>query len=287
MKQLKITQQITKRENESLEKYLSEVAKYDMVTPQEEVELAKRIREGDDVALEKLVRANLRFVVSVAKQYQHAKMQLGDLINEGNIGLITAAQRFDETRGFKFISYAVWWIRQSIMKAIGENSRLIRVPVNRISDMNKIKKAFNELEQKYNREPSDEELAAVLDISEKEVRAVTSVFTGFVSLDKPVGEGETETLVNIIANNDAPDSDNKLMAESLQSEVQRFLNILPERERKVVEMAYGINAERQRATLDEIGYALGVSRERVRQLRESALRKLKKSSQKALLQKYL
>lgn len=286
MRQLKIVKQITNRENQSLDKYLQEIGKVDLITAEEEVKLAKRIREGDHLALEKLAKANLRFVVSVAKQYQNNGMSLGDLINEGNVGLIKAAARFDETRGFKFISYAVWWIRQSIMQALAEQSRIVRLPLNRVSSLNKISRTFSELEQKFQREPSEEELAEVLQMTTDEVRDNLKVSGRQVSVDAPFASGETNSLLDVLEDDstDTPDSD--LMMDSLRKEIQRALATLTDREAEVIGSYFGLNGE-QAMTLEEIGEKFNLTRERVRQIKEKATRRLRHSSRSKSLRAYL
>ena len=252
MRQLKISKQITNRESQSLDKYLQEIGKVDLLTPDEEVELAKRIKEGDQIALEKLTKANLRFVVSVAKQYQNQGLSLGDLINEGNLGLIKAAQRFDETRGFKFISYAVWWIRQSILQALAEQSRIVRLPLNRVGSLNKISKTFSELEQKYEREPSPEELAEVLDVTTAEVVDTMKISGRHVSMDAPFVQGEENSLLDVLENDSEETPDSGLMNDSLRREVQRALSTLTQREADVITFYFGLNGEHS-MTLEEIG----------------------------------
>jgi len=286
MKQLKIVKQITNRESQSLDKYLQEIGKVDLITADEEVQLARRIREGDQVALEKLAKANLRFVVSVAKQYQHNSMSLGDLINEGNLGLIKAASRFDETRGFKFISYAVWWIRQSIMQALAEQSRIVRLPLNRVSSLNKISRTFSELEQKYQRDPSPEELADVLDIAPEEVADNMKNSNRQVSMDAPFVTGEGNSLLDVLENDQVETTDSALMEESLRREVQRALSTLTARESDVISFYYGLNKEHA-MTLEEIGEKFGLTRERVRQIKEKATKRLRHSSRSRALRTYL
>jgi RNA polymerase primary sigma factor len=286
MRQLKIVKQITNRENQSLDKYLTEIAKVDLITAEQEAELAKRIRNGDQIALEKLVKANLRFVVSVAKQYQNNGMSLGDLINEGNVGLIKAASRFDETRGFKFISYAVWWIRQSIMQALAEQSRIVRLPLNRVGSLNKISKAFSELEQKYHREPSVEEIANLLDITVDEVMNNQQLSGRHVSVDAPFVQGEENSLLDVLQDNGEQTPDQGLMEGSLRKEVQRALSTLSERESLVISSYFGLDGS-QAMTLEEIGEKFDLTRERVRQIKEKATRKLKNSTRSKLLKAYL
>ena len=285
MKQLKIVKLITNRESQSLDKYLQEISKIDLITADEEVKLARRIKEGDQMALEKLTKANLRFVVSVAKQFQHKNFSLGDLINEGNLGLIKAAQRFDETRGFKFISYAVWWIRQSIMQAIAEQSRIVRLPLNRVGALNKISKIFAELEQKYEREPSPEELAEVLDISTTEVVRNMRISGRQVSVDAPFVSGEENNLLDLLEN-DHETPDTGLMVDSLQREVKRALSKLTQRESEVIAFYFGLNGEHS-MTLEEIGEKFNLTRERVRQIKEKATLRLRHSSRSKVLRTYL
>ncbi|MCC5946453.1 MAG: sigma-70 family RNA polymerase sigma factor [Bernardetiaceae bacterium] len=286
MRQLKISKQITNRESQSLDKYLQEIGKVDLLTPDEEVELAKRIREGDQVALEKLTKANLRFVVSVAKQYQNQGLSLGDLINEGNLGLIKAAQRFDETRGFKFISYAVWWIRQSILQALAEQSRIVRLPLNRVGSLNKISKTFSELEQRYEREPSPDELADELELTSAEVVDTLKISGRHVSMDAPFVQGEENTLYDVLENDLEEKPDSELMNDSLRREVQRALSTLTQREADVISLYFGLNGEHQ-LTLEEIGERFGLTRERVRQIKEKAIRRLRHTSRSKSLKPYL
>lgn len=286
MRQLKISKQITNRESQSLDKYLQEIGKVDLLTPDEEVELAKRIREGDQMALEKLTKANLRFVVSVAKQYQNQGLSLGDLINEGNLGLIKAAQRFDETRGFKFISYAVWWIRQSILQALAEQSRIVRLPLNRVGSLNKISKTFSELEQKFEREPSPDELADVLDVTTSEVVDTMKISGRHVSMDAPFVQGEENSLLDVLENDMEETPDNGLMTDSLRREVQRALSTLTQREADVITLYFGLNGEHS-MTLEEIGEKFNLTRERVRQIKEKAIRRLRHTSRSKALKPYL
>lgn len=286
MRQLKITKSITNRESASLDKYLQEIGKEELITAEEEVQLAKRIKEGDEEALEKLTRANLRFVVSVAKQYQNQGLSLPDLINEGNLGLIKAARRFDETRGFKFISYAVWWIRQSILQALAEQSRIVRLPLNQVGSLNKINKAYSKLEQEHEREPSTEELAEATDIPIEKVADTLRVSGKHVSIDAPLIAGEESTLVEVLPNNDSPSADAALMKESLEKEVERALSTLTERERDVIKLFYGIGVAHP-LTLEEIGDKFNLTRERVRQIKEKAIRRLRHSSRSKLLLPYL
>ena len=286
MRQLKISKQITNRESQSLDKYLQEIGKVDLLTPDEEVELAKRIKEGDQIALEKLTKANLRFVVSVAKQYQNQGLSLGDLINEGNLGLIKAAQRFDETRGFKFISYAVWWIRQSILQALAEQSRIVRLPLNRVGSLNKISKTFSELEQKFEREPSPEELAEVLEVTTSEVIDTMKISGRHVSMDAPFVQGEENSLLDVLENDSEEKPDSGLMTDSLRREVQRALSTLTQREADVIIVYFGLNGEHA-MTLEEIGEKFSLTRERVRQIKEKAIRRLRHTSRSKTLKPYL
>lgn len=286
MRQLKISKQITNRESQSLDKYLQEIGKVDLLTPDEEVELAKRIRSGDQLALEKLTKANLRFVVSVAKQYQNQGLSLGDLINEGNLGLIKAAQRFDETRGFKFISYAVWWIRQSILQALAEQSRIVRLPLNRVGALNKISKTFSELEQKYEREPSPDELAEQLEVTINEVVETMKISGRHVSMDAPFVQGEENNLYDVLEDNSEEKPDDGLMNDSLRREVQRALSTLTKRESDVVTLYFGLN-KHQAMTLEEIGEKFNLTRERVRQIKEKAIRRLRHTSRSKALKPYL
>lgn len=286
MRQLKISKQITNRESQSLDKYLQEIGKVDLLTVDEEVELAKRIKAGDQIALEKMTKANLRFVVSVAKQYQNQGLTLGDLINEGNLGLIKAAQRFDETRGFKFISYAVWWIRQSILQALAEQSRIVRLPLNRVGSLNKISRTFSELEQKYEREPSAEELADVLEVTTAEVLDTMKISGRHVSMDAPFVQGEENSLLDVLENDDKETPDSGLMNDSLRREVQRALSTLTQRESDVIALYFGLNGEHA-LTLEEIGEKFNLTRERVRQIKEKAIRRLRHTSRSKALKPYL
>ena len=273
------------RESASLDKYLQEIGKEDLITVEEEVELAQRIRKGDQRALEKLTRANLRFVVSVAKQYQNQGLSLPDLINEGNLGLIKAAEKFDETRGFKFISYAVWWIRQSILQALAEQSRIVRLPLNQVGSLNKINKAFSRFEQEHERRPSPEELAETLDLPAEKVADTLRVSGRHISVDAPFVEGEDNSLLDVLVNDDSPVADKTLINESLSTEVERALATLTERERDIIRLFFGINC--QEMTLEEIGEKFGLTRERVRQIKEKAIRRLRHSSRSKLLKTYL
>ncbi|MDD2243310.1 MAG: RNA polymerase sigma factor RpoD/SigA [Dysgonamonadaceae bacterium] len=285
MRQLKITKSITNRESASLDKYLQEIGREDLITVEEEVELAQAIKKGDKKALEKLTRANLRFVVSVAKQYQNQGLSLPDLINEGNLGLIKAAEKFDETRGFKFISYAVWWIRQSILQALAEQSRIVRLPLNQVGSLNKINKAFQKFEQEHERRPSAEELAHELDIPVEKVTDSLKVSGRHISMDAPFVEGEDNSLLDVLVNDDAPSADRTLVNESLQKEIDRALGTLTERESDIIKMFFGIGC--QEMTLEEIGDKFQLTRERVRQIKEKAIRRLRQDSRSKLLKTYL
>ena len=285
MRQLKITKSITNRESAALEKYLQEISKETMISAEEEVELAQRIKKGDQKALERLTKANLRFVVSVAKQYQNQGLSLPDLINEGNLGLLKAAERFDETRGFKFISYAVWWISQSILQAISEQSRIVRLPLNQVGSVNKINREINRFEQLNERRPSVDEIAEKVDLPQEKIDEAMNINGHQISVDAPFVEGEDNSLLDVMANNDAPMADNMLVMESLKAEIQNALNALNERERNVVEASYGIN--QPELTLEEIGSKFGLTRERVRQIKEKAIRKLRNSKTNKFLKTYL
>ena len=285
MRQLKITKSITNRESASLEKYLQEIGKEEMISAEEEVELAQLIRKGDQKALERLTRANLRFVVSVAKQYQNQGLSLPDLINEGNLGLLKAAERFDETRGFKFISYAVWWIRQSILQAISEQSRIVRLPLNQVGSVNKINREINRFEQVNERRPSLEEIAEKIDLPEDKIDEAMNINGHHISMDAPFVDGEDNSLLDIMPNSDAPMADMTLVAESLKAEIQNALSVLNERERNVIEASYGINSPE--LTLEEIGEKFGLTRERVRQIKEKAIRKLRSCTKNKILKTYL
>ena len=285
MRQLKITKSITNRESASLDKYLQEIGKEDLITVEEEVELAQRIKKGDQEALEKLTKANLRFVVSVAKQYQNQGLSLPDLINEGNLGLIKAAEKFDETRGFKFISYAVWWIRQSILQALAEQSRLVRLPLNQVGSLNKINMAFARFEQENERTPSPEELANVLDLPKEKVSDTLRVSGRHVSVDAPFSDGEDNNLLDVLVNTDSPNADRGLINESLSTEVERALATLTDRERDIIRYFFGIGCPEM--TLEEIGEKFGLTRERVRQIKEKAIRRLRHSSRNKFLKSYL
>jgi RNA polymerase primary sigma factor len=286
MRQLKISKSITNRESASLEKYLSDIGKEPMIPAEEEVRLARLIREGDEDAFDKLTRANLRFVVSVAKQYQNQGLSLPDLINEGNLGLIKSAKRFDETRGFKFISYAVWWIRQSILQAIAEQSRIVRLPLNQIGSLSRISKAFSKLEQQYEREPSYEEIAKLTDLPLDKITDALRISGRHVSMDAPFVPGEDNTLLDVIENNESPPADVQLINDSLRKEIERSLSVLSERECEVVKLFFGIGIGHG-LTLEEIGDKYGITRERVRQIKEKALRRLRHKSKNHILKSYL
>lgn len=287
MRQLKISKSITNRQTISLDRYLQEIGRVDLITAEEEVELARRIKEGDMIALEKLTKANLRFVVSVSKQYQNQGLSLPDLINEGNLGLIKAAQRFDETRGFKFISYAVWWIRQSILQALAEQSRIVRLPLNKIGTINKVRKAFNDLEQKFEREPLEHEIAECLDMNEVDIKASMKNTRRHVSMDAPLSTDEdSSTMYELMCNEDSPDPDTQLVHQSLCDEIERLLGALPAREAEVIRLFFGLNGKTPHS-LEEIGQKFSLTRERVRQIKEKAVRRLKVNSKCKLLKSYL
>ena len=286
MRQLKISKQITNRESQSLDKYLQEIGKVDLITAEDEVELAKRIREGDQIALEKLTKANLRFVVSVAKQYQNNGLTLGDLINECNLGLIKAAKRFDEQRGFKFISYAVWWIRQSIMQALAEQSRIVRLPLNRVGSLNKISKTFSDLEQKFQREPSVDEIADVIGIPTEDVVSNMRVSGRHVSMDAPFSQSEEGSLLDVLTDENESNPETQLMTDSLTQEVNRALATLTQRESDIIGLYFGLN-NNQAMTLEEIGEKFNLTRERVRQIKEKATRRLRHTSRSKTLKTYL
>ena len=285
MRQLKITKSITNRESASLDKYLQEIGKEELISVEKEVELAQRIKKGDRAALEKLTRANLRFVVSVAKQYQNQGLSLPDLINEGNLGLIKAAEKFDETRGFKFISYAVWWIRQSILQALAEQSRIVRLPLNQVGSLNKINKAFSKFEQENERKPTSDELAKALDLPAEKVADTMRVSGRHVSVDAPFVSGEENSLLDVLENTDSPHTDSILISESLSREIERTLATLTERERDIIRYFFGIGCPEK--TLEEIGEEFGLTRERVRQIKEKAIRRLRHNSKSKLLKTYL
>ena len=286
MRQLKITHSITNRDIKSLDKYLQDICSEELLTPKQEVQLAQRIKQGDQAALERLTKANLRFVVSVAKQYQNQGLSLPDLINEGNVGLIKAAKRFDETRGFKFISYAVWWIRQSILQAIAENSRIVRLPSNQLGALNKLKKEISKLEQQLERPPSEEELAELLDIPEDKIKAIMGISGRHVSIDAPLASDEDVNFVDVLPNEDTPPTDSKLMQESLSQEIERSLSTLTEYEREVIKMYFGIGLPHP-LSLDEIAMKFNLTRERVRQIKEKGIKRLKTSSKSKHLKAYL
>ena len=287
MRQLKITKSITNRESQSLEKYLQEIGKVELISPEEEVNLAVLIKKGDAMALEKLTKANLRFVVSVAKQYQNQGLTLPDLINEGNLGLIKAAQRFDETRGFKFISYAVWWIRQSILQALAEQSRIVRLPLNKVGLTNRIGKAFSQLEQEYEREPTPEELAFLLDLEVEEVAATLGLSARHVSMDQPLSDGDENTLMDVMINENADKTDGVLVEkDSLNTEIERSLNTLTERQKEVIRFFFGIGIDHP-LSLEDIGERFSLTRERVRQIKDKAITKLRTASRCKLLRSYL
>ena len=286
MRQLKITKQVTNRETASLDKYLQEIGKVDLITADEEVELAQRIKAGDQIALEKLTKANLRFVVSVAKQYQNQGLTLPDLINEGNLGLIKAAQRFDETRGFKFISYAVWWIRQSILQALAEQSRIVRLPLNKIGSINKINKTYAFLEQSHERPPSAEEIAKELDMTITDVKESMKNSGRHVSMDAPLVEGEDSNLYDVLRSGESPNPDKELLHESLRTEIERALETLTPREADVIRLYFGLGNQHP-MTLEEIGETFDLTRERVRQIKEKAIRRLKHTSRSKILKTYL
>jgi RNA polymerase primary sigma factor len=283
---VRITKQYTNRESQSLDKYLQEIGKVDLLTPEQEIELAIRIKQGNQLALEQLTKANLRFVVSVAKQYQNQGLSLGDLINEGNLGLIKAAKRFDETRGFKFISYAVWWIRQSILQALAEQSRIVRLPLNRVGALNKIGKAYSNLEQEFEREPSAAELATELEMDVNEVADTLKISGRHVSMDAPFQQGEENRLLDVLQNDQQPPPDMTLISESLKQEIERALSTLTEREAEVIKLYFGLNKEHS-LTLEEIGERFNLTRERVRQIKEKAIRRLRHASRSKNLRAYL
>ena len=285
MRQLKIATQITNRDSQAVEKYLQEISKISMITPEEETTLAQKIKMGDQRALDKLVQANLRFVVSVAKQYQHQGLSLSDLINEGNLGLIKAAQRFDETKGFKFISYAVWWIRQSILQAIAEQSRIVRLPLNQVGSLSKISKAFSKLEQEYEREPSPEELADILETTVDKISDTLSNSGRHVSMDAPFVQGEENTLLDVLENHE-PNTDSSLINESLSEEIKRSLSTLTEREREIIVLFFGLSTNHP-LSLEEIGEKFNLTRERVRQIKDKALQRLRHTSRSKILKSYL
>ena len=286
MRQLKIIKQVTNRETPSLDKYLHEIGKVDLITAEEEVELARKIRAGDQKAMERLVNANLRFVVSVAKQYQNQGLSLPDVINEGNLGLIKAAQRFDETRGFKFISYAVWWIRQSILQALAEQARIVRLPLNKIGSLNKINKTLAELEQRFEREPTILEIAQALELAPNEVKDALRTAGRHISMDAPIGQEEEGSMYDLMLNTDAPSPDGGLLNDSLRAEIERALSTLSSREANIVRLYFGLNGKHPH-TLEEIGEEFGLTRERVRQIKEKAIKRLKHTTRCKLLKTYL
>ncbi len=283
---MRIVKQFTNRENQSLDKYLQEIGKVDLLTPEQEIELAVRMKKGDQAAMEMLTKANLRFVVSVAKQYQNQGLSLGDLINEGNLGLIKAVRRFDETRGFKFISYAVWWIRQSILQALAEQSRIVRLPLNRIGAINKIGKAYSNLKQEFEREPSSEEIAQSLEMDVEEISSTMKIYGKQVSVDAPFSFGDENSLLDVIQNEEMPAPDTELISESLKAEVKNVLSVLPEREAEVIRLYFGLDDENP-MTLEEIGDKFNLTRERVRQIKEKAIRRLRHNSRSNILKSYL
>lgn len=286
MRQLKIIKQVTNRETPSLDKYLHEIGKVDLITAEEEVELARRIKLNDDTALERLIKSNLRFVVSVSKQYQNQGLSLPDLINEGNLGLIKAAQRFDETRGFKFISYAVWWIRQSILQALAEQARIVRLPLNKIGSINKINRTFSELEQKFEREPSIQELAEAMEIAPDDIKESLKSAGRHVSMDAPLQQDEEGTLYDVLLSNQSPSPDKGLLTESLRKEIERALSTLTYREANIIRLYFGLNGRHQH-TLEEIGEEFNLTRERVRQIKEKAIKRLKNATRCKILKTYL
>ncbi|HRS54644.1 MAG TPA: RNA polymerase sigma factor RpoD/SigA [Bacteroidales bacterium] len=286
MRQLKITKQVTNRETASLDKYLQEIGKVELITAEEEVNLARRIKQGDKAALEKLTKSNLRFVVSVSKQYQNQGLSLPDLINEGNLGLIKAAQRFDETRGFKFISYAVWWIRQSILQALAEQSRIVRLPLNKIGSINKINKAFAKLEQELERDPNIDEIASLLEVSEHEVKESLRNSGRHVSMDAPLVQDEETTMYDVIGNDNGPTPETELIYDSLKTEINRAVSTLTPREADIIKLYFGLNGEHP-LTLEEIAEKFNLTRERVRQIKEKAIKRLKHNSRSKILKTYL
>jgi RNA polymerase primary sigma factor len=286
MRQLKIIKQVTNRETASLDKYLHEIGKVDLLTADQEVELARKVRAGDDLALEKLIKANLRFVVSVSKQYQNQGLSLPDLINEGNLGLIKAAKRFDETRGFKFISYAVWWIRQSILQALAEQARIVRLPLNKIGSINKINKALAELEQKFEREPSIDEISSAIEIAPKDIKEAMKSAGRHVSMDAPLTDGEDGDMYEVLLSKDNPSPDGTLLNDSLRKEIERVLSSLTEREASIIRLYFGLNGKHP-YTLEEIGEEFNLTRERVRQIKEKAIKRLKHTTRSKILKTYL
>lgn len=286
MRQLKIIKQVTNRETASLDKYLHEIGKVDLLSADEEVELARKVRSGDNLALEKLIKANLRFVVSVSKQYQNQGLSLPDLINEGNLGLIKAAKRFDETRGFKFISYAVWWIRQSILQALAEQARIVRLPLNKIGSINKINKALSKLEQKFEREPSIEEIAKAIELAPKEIKDAMRSAGRHVSMDAPLTDGEDGDMYEVLLSKNNPSPDGSLLNDSLRKEIERALSSLTEREANIIRLYFGLNGKHP-YTLEEIGEEFSLTRERVRQIKEKAIKRLKHTTRSKILKTYL
>jgi RNA polymerase primary sigma factor len=286
MRQLKIIKQVTNRETVSLDKYLHEIGKVDLLSPDEEVNLARRLKEGDEEALNRLVKANLRFVVSVAKQYQNQGLSLPDLINEGNLGLIKAAQRFDETRGFKFISYAVWWIRQSILQALAEQARIVKLPLNKIGSINKVNKAFMELEQRYEREPSVEELSEILELASDDIKEALRSSNRHVSMDAPLTSDDDSNLYDVMLSQDSPSPDRGLLNDSLRKEIERALATLTPREANIIRLYFGLNGKHPH-TLEEIGEEFDLTRERVRQIKEKAIKRLKQTTRSKILKSYL
>ena len=283
MRQLKISRSITNREQGALDKYLADIAKEPMITPDEEVELAQKIKMGDQIALDRLVRANLRFVVSVAKQYQNQGLSLADLINEGNVGLIKAAQRFDETKGFKFISYAVWWIRQAILQAVAEQSRMVRLPLNQVGFLSRVKKTASYLEQLYQRKPTIKEIADELDMPEEKIEAIMKINAKEVSMDAPVGDDDDLSFIDTVVPEDNNTADHDIVSETESEEIKRSLSVLNDKERKVIEYYFGLDSDNHAYTLEEIGYMMDMTRERVRQVKDKALKKLRTRSKKSLL----
>lgn len=286
MRQLKIIKQVTNRETASLDKYLHEIGKVDLLSAEEEVELARKVRNGDNHALEKLIKANLRFVVSVSKQYQNQGLGLPDLINEGNLGLIKAAKRFDETRGFKFISYAVWWIRQSILQALAEQARIVRLPLNKIGSINKINRALSELEQKYEREPSVDEIAKTIELAPRDIKDAMRSSGRHVSMDAPLTDGEEGDMYEVLLSDESPSPDGKLLNDSLRKEIERALSSLTEREANIIKLYFGLNGKHP-YTLEEIGEEFNLTRERVRQIKEKAIKRLKHTTRSKILKTYL
>ncbi|MDX9771527.1 MAG: RNA polymerase sigma factor RpoD/SigA [Tenuifilaceae bacterium] len=286
MRQLKIIKQVTNRETVSLDKYLHEIGKVELLTTEEEVNLARKLKEGDKAALDQLVKANLRFVVSVSKQYQNQGLSLPDLINEGNLGLIKAAKRFDETRGFKFISYAVWWIRQAILQALAEQARIVKLPLNKIGSINKVNRAFTELEQKFEREPSIEELSEVLELAPDDIKEALKSSNRHISMDAPISQDEESTMYDVLLSNESPSPDRGLLNDSLRKEIERALATLTPREASIIRLYFGLNGKHPH-TLEEIGEELDLTRERVRQIKEKAIKRLKQATRSKVLKSYL